>query len=327
MASPALQEHWPDLSGLGLPNVRNADSRAALLVMNAELFVTAPARDREIIETFESLALGFLPGMDHATLVTLARILSPCEDTPSSILDHLLRHSQETRDIVLGHLAIFPSHLVKQLFATAEGRLRLARHPALTSTTVDHLLVMHEDALDDVLAVNRSILATSPAMRELVRRARNRPSLGTILLARDGLTLRDEAALYLAADPERRRRIRDRMAPATADDALRLADYERAALVAAARASDVAHFEALLNYAFGFATGVVWRLPVSGRHELLSLALKAIGFGERDAIEIILGLHPAMSQPLSAVRRLVHAMREPSPPVAAALVRAILGDV
>ena len=42
---------WSDLSDLN-----GADACAALLKVNAEMFVAAPARDRESIETFEALA-------------------------------------------------------------------------------------------------------------------------------------------------------------------------------------------------------------------------------------------------------------------------------
>lgn len=327
MASSAPQEHWPDLSGLGLTDVRKADSRAALLVMNAEMFAEAPTRDRDIIETFEALALGFLPRMDHATLVKLARIVAPCEDTPQSVLDHLLRHSPETRDIVLAHMAHFSPPLVKQLLGTADGRLRLARHPALAPATVDQLLVMHEHAVDDALAANRSIAAASPALRELVRRGRCRLSLGAILLERAALMPADEAALYLAADVNRRRRIRDRLATSVGSSqtsASTLTEYEIAAFLAAAQAGDVTHFEALMTYAFGFPAGTEWHILAAGRQALLPLALKALGFVEKEAIRVFLHLHPALAHSLSTVIGHVRTMRDVSPLVAAVLVKAIL---
>lgn len=327
MASSVPQEHWPDLSGLGLTDVRNADSRAALLVVNAEMFADAPTRDRDIIETFEALALGFLPRMDDATLVKFARIVAPCEDTPQAILDHLLRRLPQTRDIVLAHMAHFPPPLVKQLLGTADGRLRLARHPALAPATVDQLLVMHEKAVDDALAANRSIAAASPAMRELVRRGRRRLSLGTILLERAALMPMDEAALYLAANVDRRRQIRDRLAASVesgASSASNLTEYEVAAFLAAAQAGDVTHFEALMTYAFGYPAGTHWHILATGRQALLPLALKALGFVEKEAIRVFLHLHPALAHSLSTVIGLVRTMRDVSPPVAATLVKAIL---
>ncbi|MCB8820084.1 DUF2336 domain-containing protein [Microvirga rosea] len=321
------QEPWPGLSGLGLADVGATDSRAALLVLNAELFAAAPTRDREIVETFESLALGFIPRMDHATLVRLARILAPCEDTPPAVLERLLRHSSETRSIVLDHMVEFSPALVKRLLGTADGRLRLASHPALNATTVDHLLVMHEHAVEDALAANRCILPTGPAMRELIRRARHRPSLAAVLLARVALCPGDEAALYLAADPERRKAIRERLATdePILPPMLELTDYETAALMAAARAGDIPHFETLLRYAFRLAPETEWRFLAAGRYDLLALALKGIGLPERDAIAILFHLHPALSASLATIKSLVRTMRSVPRAVAIELVRTILG--
>lgn len=329
MTSHAPQEHWPDLSGLGRVEAGATDSRAALLIANAELFVAAPARDRDIIETFETLALGFLSRADDATLATIARILAPCEDTPASILDRLLRHSPDVRDIVLAHMAHVSSSLLTRLLGTPEGRVRLARHSALTPIMVDQLLVMHESAVEDALAANRCIAPRGPAMGELIRRARLRPSLAAHLLMRDSLSPLDEAALYLAADEARRVRIRERLATFAPGDPAApctgLTASETAAFLAAAQAGDVAHFEALLSYAFGYPAQTEWRLLAPGRHALLPLALKALDFAERDAIAIILRLHPALSGSLSAVTSLVRTMRSASPALAAVLVRAILG--
>ncbi|MGO4572834.1 hypothetical protein [Microvirga sp. 2TAF3] len=329
MASPATQDHWPDLSGLGLTDARNPDARAALLTVNAEMFVAAPTRDREIIETFETLALGFLPRMDHDTLVTVARILAPCEDTPASILDHLVRHSPETRDIVLGQTAYLPSTLVIKLLGTEEGRLRLAFHPSLDPATIDNLLVLHESAVEDALAANRCIAPTSPALKELVRRARDRLPLGAILLARENLTLADEAALYLAADAQRRVRIQDRIASSTgiqrATLPFNLTEHEIAAFFAASKAGDIRHLEALLTYALGFPASADWRILATGRHHLLPLALKALGFIEKEAMRIFLTLHPALNHSLSYVTSLTRVVRDVPSPVALALVEAILG--
>src|ERR1044072_6031395 len=97
MSSPA----WTEMPLIGSPDP-HPDAWTTLLTVNAQMFVAAPTRDRETIRTFESLALGFLPRVDHAALVALARLLAPCEDTPTSILDHLIGHSSETRDIVFG---------------------------------------------------------------------------------------------------------------------------------------------------------------------------------------------------------------------------------
>src|SRR5687768_2132679 len=102
MSSSAWQDFWPDLSGLGSAEADGRDARARLLKITAEMFVAAPSRDREAVETFESLALGFLPTIDSETLAEIARILAPCPDTPDSVRAYLLVRSPRSRDVVIG---------------------------------------------------------------------------------------------------------------------------------------------------------------------------------------------------------------------------------
>lgn len=101
MASSANPDPWS-----GLPDLTSADACAAIFKVNAELFVAAPVRDQDIIATFESLALGFLPKMDRKTLIEIARILAPCRDTPPAILSFLYCHIPEARSILQQHKAL-----------------------------------------------------------------------------------------------------------------------------------------------------------------------------------------------------------------------------
>ncbi len=329
MASSANPDLWSDLSSLHSLETGSPDARAALLKVNAEMFVAAPARDRESIETFEALVLGFLPRMDPQTLVDIARILAPCEDTPPSILDYLVHHSPETRDIALRHAPHLPCAFGDKLLATPEGRLQLASRRDLDAATIERLLVLHEEASEDALAVNPSLTPEAPAFEELARRAQDRPSLGRILLRRTDLTVASEAALYLAADRERRRRIRARLADAASLQRVTLSfhldDHDKGELFTACRKGDVQQLEMLLTAAFGFPASTVWHALRIGRHSLLALALKALGLTEREAARMFLELHPALSYPLSAIKDLLREMRDTPCPVALTLVEAILG--
>lgn len=332
MASSANPNLWSDLSDLsdrGLSESQSADARATLLKVNAEMFVAAPAHDRESIETFEILVLGFLPRADRATLADVARILAPCEDTPASILDYLVRHSPEMRDVVLRHASRLPLPLSAKLLSSTEGRLQLASRADLDDATFERLLVLRETATEDVLAVNAALAPASPAFEELVRRAQNRPALARILLARKDLTSAGEASLYLAADRERRRFIRNRVAASIAHQRVTLSftltEHDVGEFFTASLQGDVRQLETLLTAAFGFPASTDWRVLQIGRHHLLALALKALGFAEKEATRIFLTLHPALSFPLSAVKELVREMRDVPRQVALALVKAILG--
>lgn len=329
MASPAKPDRWPDLSSIDDTEANSRDARAALLRVNAEMFVAAPARDREIIETFETLALGFLPAADRATLVEIARILAPCEDTPASILDHLSQHSPEARDIVLKSAARLAVSCNDTCLGTHEGRLQLACRSDLERITVERLIALHEDEVDAVLAGNPALAPAEPFFGILVRRAQERPSLAAILLARTDLPLADEASLYLAATREHRARIRSKIEAALPHQRTRLSfmltEHDVTELFVAARQGDVCQFEEMLTAAFGFPQATEWCVLQKGRYELLALALRALGLCDKEATRIFLTLHPVLCRPLSTVKELVRVVREAPGPVALALVEAILG--
>lgn len=328
MTSSVKPNLWSELTDLGLPEAGDGDARAALLRVNAEMFASAAVHDRESIETFEALVLGFLPRVGRATVRDIARILAPCADTPVSILDALSRRSPEARDIVLRHALHLPYPLNKRLLATSDGRLQLAARSTLDDATIERLLVLGEEAVEDALASNLSFASTHAAFARLVRRAQSRRNLARILLARADMTATDEAALYLAADDERRRSIRGRMA-ASQRSASRgptpiLKKQATLDLLAACEQGAVACLEDRLTAALGFPPSTDWRILEIGRHHLLPLALKALGVSMRDAARMLLTLHPALSYPLSTLKGLLREMRDVDSAVALALVKAIV---
>jgi hypothetical protein len=328
MASSANPDLWSDLSGFGSSDGSNADARAALLKVNAEMFVAAAARDRESIETFEALVLGFLPKTDPATLLDLGRILAPCPDTPTSVLDYLAQHSPEAREILHHHAARLPPAFGSRQLATPEGRLSLASRTDLDPTTIQKLLALRESAVEDALASNPAFAPDTAPFTDLVRRARHRPTLAAILLERADLPTAGQASLYLAADAERRKAIRERVAVSLAHRRVTLSftltEQDLAELLAAGFKGDDRRLEGLLTSLFGFPASTEWRVLEIGRHRLLALALKVLGVTHKDAIRLFLTLHPALSYPLSVTKALVREMRDVSSPVALALIESVL---
>lgn len=326
MAPSANLGFWSDLSDLNGDDVNREDTCAALLKINARMFAAAPVRDRDSIETFEALALGFLPKANGRTLNEIARILASCPDTPPSVTGYLRRHAPEARERQARASAPV-ARSTARLLATAAGRAQLASAPHPEAAVIDRILVLREEASEDILAANPAFSPAEPGFHRLVRRALERPALGRILLQREELSLAQEACLYLAADRERRGRIRERISRGLAptSPAITLSSHDADALLASAAEGDVAGFERRLTEAFGLPHATQWRLLQRGRHLLLPLALTALGLPGREANRILLTLHPALSHPLSALRELVREMRDVQSAVALILVEAILG--
>jgi hypothetical protein len=319
---------WSDLSGFGHAESATPDMRAALLKVNAEMFAAAPARDRESIETFETLMLGSLPRSDSATLLELARVLAPCTDTPASVLDYIVRHAPEARSIVVQNAVGLSAEVTRRQVATPAGRLRLAASSDLDLAVARKLLLLGESAVEEALAANPVLATDSTTFRELLRRSRHRPALARILLARNDLPMRDEASLYLGADVPRRLAIRERVTATLARRRITLScaltEEDVAELLGASRRGEVERLEEFLSTLFGFPPSTEWHVLAIGRHRLLALALKALGMTRADATRIFLSLHPALSYPLSAIKELVREVRDVPAPVALVIVEAIL---
>jgi len=329
MASSSNPDLWSGLSGFGSSESATPGMRAALLKVNAEMFVAAPARDRESIETFEALMLGSLPRADAATLLDLARTLASCADAPASVLDYLAQHSPEARAVVLQHAAHLPAAVNRRQLATPAGRLRLAARSDLDPATANRLLLPGEEAVAQALAANPAVAPDTASFRLLMRRARFQPALARIILGRDDLPTADKAPLYLAADITQRVALREHVAAMLARRRITLScaltEEDVSELLAVSRRGDVERLEALLSAFLGLPSSTEWRVLELGRHRLLALALKALGMSRSDATRVFLSLHPALSYPLSAIKELVREVRDVPGPVALALVEAILG--
>src|SRR5215213_5866703 len=238
---PAAPDPWSSALAASDPA-----ARGALLRLQAEMFVAARTRDRDTVRSFEAMTLGFLPRVDPSALAIVARLVAPCPDTPDSVLGALAQGSAEACAILAREAPRLPRETVDLLLGTGPGRARLAARPDLDAPTIDRLLVLNEEAVDLALATNPAHGATQPSFAILIERARERPTLARALLSRPDLTLSDEAALYLHADPKRRADIRHRVAASALfhrPPAPRLRGREAERLMALAREGKVASFE------------------------------------------------------------------------------------
>jgi hypothetical protein len=304
---------WPDLSRLAaLTRDQRHDVRPVLLRAHADLFVAAPSRDRATIEAFEALAMGFLPIVDDATAAAVARKLAPIDDTPTAVIDALVRRGGEARAAVLTH------------------RKHLEPPPAAAHE--DHSSANREEPDDGIgIAVARNVRASLDSARlgELVERGRERPQLAMALLGRRDLGAGDEAVLYLHADDARRAQIRARLESLVALSARgaslgRAAPDQVGALLGFARALDTAAFDAQLARMLRLDPAPAWRFQVEPRRELLALALVAAGVAPEDCIQVFLTVHPAISRSVTTVFHLAQIARTVSRPVAVHLIEAIL---
>jgi hypothetical protein len=325
-----VSSDWPDLWSIAVAEGDPSDARATLLRLHAELFVGAPIRDRETIETFEAIALGFLPHVDMEAFAAMARLLAPCADTPVSVLDLLAQRYPETREIVVTLAPRLPRSIIDLLLGSDRERVALAGRPDLDDDTLARLLSLHDPALDKVLAANLALAPTDEAFMELVERARRDAALARVLLSRPDLAMADSAALYLAAGIEQRTRIRATVAASALFQqphlSFRLSAARVDELLAAAKEGDVGAFEVQLTNLFGLPSETEWRVLEAGRKELLALALRALGVEEEEATRVFLTLHPALSHSVSDVFALVRLIRTVARPTALALVEAIVGS-
>lgn len=331
MSSSALA----DLSSLlTLSHERNLDLRPVLLRVQTDLFASAPSRDRETIEAFEALALGFIPVVDDETAAIVARKLAPLADAPPRVIEALLARGGGIRRAVLAGMPRLSRAVAAAVVADDPDLApALAVRPDLDEATVVELLGQGSDHVDIALAGNRSAVL-GRALHQLVERGRERPLLAAALLAREDLSVFDEAVLYVHADTPRRAQIRYRLEAQAALGASsgpaslpRIGEAARGALLACAKAGDGPGFQAALAAALGVgpASAGAWRFDGEARQELVALALVAAGVAGEDAIRIFLTLDRAAARSARTVFHLAEIARKTPRAVALYLTEAAAG--
>ncbi|MGF3021513.1 DUF2336 domain-containing protein [Methylobacterium aquaticum] len=317
----------PDLSGLlDLARDRRLDMKPVLLRVQTDLFRAAPVRDVATIRAFESLACGLIPTVDSATAEIVAQKLAPLADTPQSVLTLLAAHGGGARDAVIALSPVLSTALLDAAGNGPELDAVIALRSDLGRALVDDLTLRDEPEVDLALARNATAPLAGPALERLVERARRRPDLAALLVARDDLPAVDLAPLYLQAGPERRAAIRDGVAARAALRPQGRASLRAtgAALTAFAARGEPERFEVALGEALGMP-GVSFRATEPERRDLLALALRAADLAEEEAVFIFLRLDPSIARSVEAVFALTNLFRGMDAATARDLVASILG--
>ena len=317
-----------DLSGLAsLARDPRLDLRPVVLRVQTDLFLAAPARDAAVIASFEALACGLLPAVDGVAAAKIARRLARCADAPDAVLEALVAHGGEARYAVIRGAARLAPSLREAALADPDVACALAGRADLDADTAVRLSELRDDGVDFALAMNRAIELPAFARDELIARAAERAALAQALLSRDDLSAPEEAALYVHADAARRGRIRARLEPfAILRRALgaTLGDAEVAELLAAADDGRTT-FDARLADLLGVSPTPAWRFEHPSRHELLAIALAALGAPSETIVRLLLTVEPSIARSVPTVFALAALTRELEQPLAATLLEAFLG--
>ncbi|HSP24449.1 MAG TPA: hypothetical protein VLQ65_04680, partial [Saliniramus sp.] len=166
-------------------------------------------------------------------------------------------------------------------------------------------------------------------LQDAVDRAGSDADLARELLAGGDLPALEAARLYLHADRAQRDDIRSALAGAgmAGRRPRRLRRPPRddvAELLDAAGKADAAAFGAHLARCLDLASVPTWRFEARERHDLLALAVSAIGLCEEDAIRIFLTLVPEIARSVEAVFGLVEIFRRTPRSVSAMILEAAL---
>lgn len=321
-----------DLLGLAsLAREPGLDLRPVLLRVQADLFVTAPSRDRSTIAAFEALLCGLLPAVDDDTAALLARKLAPIAEAPQGVLSALAARGGAARAAIIELTPQIPASILQAALADGVDLApMLAARPGLSESAVSDLVGCADDPIDLALARNPTLELRAETLDALLARARTRPHLAAAMLARHEPSSADLAALYLWADDGARERIREGVANLVAlrhpgDPAGRADPDACLELVALAEARDPAGFGAGLATMLGLGIVPVWGFERPERHDLLGLALAAAGMAQEEAVAIFLTLHPEIARSAALVFRLARLLRTTPRPAAAYLVEAVLG--
>jgi hypothetical protein len=280
-----------DLDLLSWIAVRQENNSWSLILrVQAELFASVCTHDRSAIGGFETLALALIPRIDDETAAHVMHILSDLPEAPVTV--------------------------TAALKARLEGIAEPASDPARQAP---------QEARDMV----GDFAAEGLELQAQIDRAGRDPDLARTLLGRGDLPSLEAARLYLFADHAQRGEIRTALAGAgmAGRRPMRLQRPPQEAvarLLDAADHHDSAAFGARLAGCMGLSGIPAWRFQQIERHDLLALAVSAIGLCEEDAIRIFLTLVPEIARSVEAVFRLVDIFRRTPRSVSAMILEAAL---
>jgi uncharacterized protein (DUF2336 family) len=323
----------PDLSSLAaLARDGSVDIRPVLLRVRTDLFLAAPSRSRDLMESFAALATALIPSVDVDTLATIARKLAPHPETPMAIIEALLSCGGEIAEIVLALSPHIPRYALTRI--ADEGSvsllLALAARKGLDGLLMEQLVERNLAMVDERLARNTAAPLSAVALDTLLRRARADRLLASALSRRADLTGADKASLFAHADQDGRCVIiqdLSRLAELAARQRFRrqLLETDAAILVAAAGAGDRAGFITTLAVLLNTGTPQASALVNEPTGEVMALALVSVGMTRQDCERVFLTLDRRIARSVERVFALSDLMRRVKQPVATRIIDAILG--
>ncbi len=328
--SPTPERDIADLPNL-LRQAREggAGTHAMLLRVQTDLFVGAMSHSPVTIGAFETFALGVIPLVADADLVSIAERLAPCPETPPAIVAALLARGGPVAAAVVQGLWRMDEADMEAIAASGLDTMAeaVAGRADLRPATIGLLLDRENAALDAALAANSAITLDRAALDRLIARARSDETLARRLAARTDLTPLDKAPLYPHAGDGDRAAIRTAFAALSGLDRTgRPADAPSLAdLVALARARDEGGFRQALAAAADASLEDVGRILADPTGEMLAVALASLGLSGMDAAAIFLNREPAIAHSVERVFTLVDRVRDTPRPVAERILAAVAG--
>lgn len=325
--SPSIDDA-PDLSGLiELSRLEHLDLKPVILRVQTDLFVSAPVRDRKTVAAFESLACGLIPIVDDETAEIVARKLAPFAETPQSILAALATRGGRIRDIVVTEAPFLaPLVIEAALRDGADLGVAFATRADLSRTAIQDMAARDLIGIDRALAENAHIDLQGQTLVRLIDRARRSPDLASSLLARADLKPGDLAPLFLFADAGLRETIGNATAATAALRPCPPPPREAGAILTGfSGRGDIAGFVATLAELLGLQrTFLAVTSDPSLRYDLLTLALRAVGLHEEEAVYVFLTLNETVARSVDRVFDLVKLFRTTPRAAARDLLSAIL---
>ena len=318
----------PDLSGLiELSRLDTLDLKPVILRVQTDLFLSAPFRDRKTLEAFEAMAGGLIPIVDDETAEIVARKLAAFPETPPGVLAILAARGGKIRDAVVAQAPrLTPSIIEAALADGTDLGAAIAGRADLDRSTANALSARDVADVDMALAHNTHITFGAETLARLVGRGRRSAALGQALLARADLAPADLSPLFLYADEAHRDAIGEAVA---AQAALRPCPppprEAGAVLTGFSGRGDIAGFIGARAEMLGLRRDFLATTPDPHlRYDLLTLALRAVGLHEEEAVYVFLTLNETVSRSVDRVFELVRLFRKVQRPAARSLLAAIV---
>ncbi|GLS44831.1 hypothetical protein [Methylobacterium brachythecii] len=313
----------PDLTGLiELSRDPGLDLKPVLLRVQTDLFLAAPIRDRAVLSSFASLATGLISTVDDETVLTVARKLARCPETPQPVLAALAARGGEACLEV-----IETAHLLEPIVIAAALASGADVGAAIAARAERDLKSRHSAEAAELVQPPKSDVALDRStFDDLISRARHESDVASALLARSDVAVADLAPLWLHAESALRVKIHEAVAATAALRSHPQAQRDLGqTLTGLSRDGDVKGFTAALAGALGLPTNFLASAPnPASRYDLLTLALRAANLAEAEAVYVFLTLNATVARSADRVFSLVQLFRSLTRPASRDLLAAVL---